>query len=67
MTFAAASTAPMYAHKMRGAIDADGKITAWEQVIVGQSIMGKADLDSTSVEGASNLPYAIPNLKVTAA
>ncbi|HTO32800.1 MAG TPA: xanthine dehydrogenase family protein molybdopterin-binding subunit [Pararhizobium sp.] len=57
---------PMYAHKMRGAIDADGKITAWEQVIVGQSIMGKADLDETSVEGASNLPYTIPNLRVTA-
>ncbi|HEV7310370.1 xanthine dehydrogenase family protein molybdopterin-binding subunit [Ensifer sp.] len=56
---------PMYAHKMRGAIDAGGRITAWEQVIVGQSIMAKADLDQTSVEGASNLPYQIPNLKVT--
>jgi isoquinoline 1-oxidoreductase beta subunit len=56
---------PMYAHKMRGAIDAEGRITAWEQVIVGQSIMAKADLDTTSVEGASNLPYRIPNLKVT--
>lgn len=56
---------PMYAHKMRGAIDAEGRITAWEQIIVGQSIMVKADLDSTSVEGASNLPYQIPNLKVT--
>ncbi len=56
---------PMYAHKMRGAINKDGEITAWEQVIVGQSIMAKADLDSTSVEGASNLPYHIPNLKVT--
>ncbi|MCC2612469.1 xanthine dehydrogenase family protein molybdopterin-binding subunit [Neorhizobium sp. Rsf11] len=56
---------PMYAHRMRGAINADGEIMAWEQVIVGQSIMGKADLDQTSVEGASNLPYAIPNLKVT--
>jgi len=57
---------PMYAHRMRGAIDAQGQITAWEQVIVGQSIMGKADLDPTSVEGASNLPYTIPNLKVSA-
>ncbi|NVD41973.1 xanthine dehydrogenase family protein molybdopterin-binding subunit [Ensifer sp. HO-A22] len=56
---------PMYAHKMRGAVDAKGRITAWEQIIVGQSIMAKADLDSTSVEGASNLPYRIPNLKVT--
>ncbi|WP_439615388.1 molybdopterin cofactor-binding domain-containing protein [Shinella sp.] len=56
---------PMYAHRMRGAIDPEGRITAWEQIIVGQSIMAKADLDSTSVEGASNLPYQIPNLKVT--
>ncbi|MCL6709762.1 xanthine dehydrogenase family protein molybdopterin-binding subunit [Pseudomonas sp. R2.Fl] len=57
---------PMYAHKLRGAMDANGRLVAWEQVIVGQSIMGKADLDSTSVEGASNLPYSVPNLKVSA-
>ncbi|WP_230532961.1 xanthine dehydrogenase family protein molybdopterin-binding subunit [Microvirga roseola] len=56
---------PMYAHKLRGAINQKGEITAWEQIIVGQSILGKVDLDETSVEGASNLPYAIPNLKVT--
>lgn len=55
---------PMYLHKMRAALDAQGKIIAWDQSIVGQSIMGKADLDETSVEGASNLPYAIPNLRV---
>src|SRR5690606_12864850 len=56
---------PMYAHRLRGAINQTGEITAWEQTIVGQSIQGKVDLDETSVEGASNLPYAIPNLKVT--
>ena len=55
---------PMYLHRMKGSIDADGKIVAWDQSIVGQSIMGKADLDETSVEGASNLPYAIANLRV---
>ncbi len=55
---------PMYVHKMRGAMDADGQIVGWDQTIVGQSIMGKADLDSTSVEGASDLPYTIPNLRV---
>ena len=55
---------PMYVHKMRGAIDADGKIVGWDQTIVGQSIMAKADLDQTSVEGAANLPYEIPNLRV---
>jgi isoquinoline 1-oxidoreductase beta subunit len=55
---------PMYLHKMRGAINADGRIVAWDQAIVGQSILGKADLDSTSVEGASDLPYDVPNLRV---
>ncbi|UXN60706.1 xanthine dehydrogenase family protein molybdopterin-binding subunit [Phyllobacterium zundukense] len=55
---------PMYVHKMRGAMDADGQIVGWDQTIVGQSIMGKADLDESSVEGASNLPYTIPNLRV---
>ncbi|WP_028747084.1 xanthine dehydrogenase family protein molybdopterin-binding subunit [Rhizobium mesoamericanum] len=55
---------PMYLHKMRGAINADGRIVAWDQAIVGQSILGKADLDSTSVEGASDLPYDVPNVRV---
>ncbi len=57
---------PMYVHKMRGAMGTDGQIVGWDQTIVGQSIMGKADLDSTSVEGASDLPYTIPNLRVIA-
>lgn len=57
---------PMYVHRLKGGVDKDGKIVGWSQTIVGQSIMGKADLDETSVEGASNLPYAIPNLRVQA-
>ena len=57
---------PMYVHRLRGAIDGDGKIVGWSQTIVGQSIMGKADLDESSVEGASNLPYSVPNLRVQA-
>ena len=32
---------PMYVHKMRGAIDPDGRIIGWDQTIVGQSIIGK--------------------------
>ena len=57
---------PMYVHKMKGAVDAGGKIVAWDQIIVGQSIMGKAstELDDSSVEGASDLPYGIGNLRV---
>ncbi len=40
---------PMYVHKMSGAIDADGRSIAWDQTIVGQSIMGKASTDRRHV------------------
>lgn len=56
---------PMYVHKLTAALDASGELSAWQQRIVGQSIMGAGkSVDHTSVEGASNLPYAIPNLSV---
>lgn len=64
---------PCYLHQMEAALDADGKPLAWTQRIVGQSIVAgtpfaagmiQDGVDSTSVEGAANLPYAIPNLKV---
>jgi isoquinoline 1-oxidoreductase beta subunit len=64
---------PMYLHWLRAGLDAAGEPTAWQHRIVGQSILqrtpfegaiGKSGIDPTSVEGASNLPYAIPNLTV---
>ena len=64
---------PMYYHTLRAGLDAKGQLVAWKHVIVGQSIMTgtafesnlvKDGVDGTSVEGASNLPYAIPNLAV---
>ena len=54
-------------------LDAEGNPVAWEHRIVGQSIVaGTAfeqmlivdEVDQTSVEGAKNLPYRIPNLLV---
>lgn len=57
---------PVYLHSLKGAIDRDGAIVAWRQHIVGQSLMKKGEFDETTVEGASDLPYAIPNLHVTA-
>ncbi|HTQ35466.1 MAG TPA: xanthine dehydrogenase family protein molybdopterin-binding subunit [Steroidobacteraceae bacterium] len=61
---------PAYLHKLTAAIDGKGKLTGWRQRIVGQSIMGGTFLDhgdpvdSSSVEGAANMPYEMPNLLV---
>ncbi|MEN3794023.1 xanthine dehydrogenase family protein molybdopterin-binding subunit [Fulvimarina sp. MAC3] len=55
---------PIYVHKLKGAVDRDGNIVAWDQAIVGQSIMSKDEIDETSVEGASDSPYQIPNRRV---
>ncbi|MCK5934820.1 MAG: xanthine dehydrogenase family protein molybdopterin-binding subunit [Fulvimarina manganoxydans] len=57
---------PIYVHSLRGAIDGAGNIVAWDQSIVGQSIMNKDELDTTSVEGASDMPYRIANRRVMA-
>jgi len=65
---------PMYVHALKAGLDAKGNIVAWQHTIVGQSILTgtafepmlvKNGIDDTSVEGAANLPYAIPNLSVT--
>ena len=64
---------PIYLHRLRGGLGSGAATSsAWDQSIVGQSIitgtpfeaMMKDGIDPTSVEGASDLPYAIPNLRV---
>lgn len=64
---------PLYHHALEAGLDGDGNIVGWQHRLVGQSIitgspfekmMVKDGVDATSVEGASNLPYAIPNLTV---
>ena len=64
---------PLYLHTLSAALDASGKPVAWQHRIVGQSILAgtpfegmlvKNGVDATSVEGASTLPYDIPNLQV---
>jgi isoquinoline 1-oxidoreductase subunit beta len=66
---------PVFAHRLRGGLDEKGNIVVWDQVIVGQSFMKgspfekammKDGVDRTMVEGASTLPYQIPNLRVSA-
>jgi len=61
---------PVSLNRMRGAIDDDGLPIAWEHRIATPSIlaqMGNKEIDGTSIEGASNLPYAIENFRVTCA
>ncbi|MGA7428009.1 MAG: xanthine dehydrogenase family protein molybdopterin-binding subunit [Rhodoplanes sp.] len=61
---------PAYVHRLRAGLDANGNVIAWHNHIVGQSILAGtpfengAAIDPTSVEGASKLPYAFPNVKV---
>jgi isoquinoline 1-oxidoreductase beta subunit len=63
---------PLFHHRLSAGLDAQGKPVAWHQRLVGQSIMAgspfagmiKDGIDPVSVEGAANLPYAIPNLQI---
>lgn len=60
---------PLYVHRLEAVVDKEGVLAAWRHRIVGQSIlegtpMGGAEIDRTSVEGAADLPYAVPNLTV---
>jgi isoquinoline 1-oxidoreductase beta subunit len=64
---------PLWYDRISACLDDSGMPLAWLHRIVGQSIiagtpfesaMVKDGLDDTSVEGAANTPYAIPNLQV---
>ena len=64
---------PLYLHRLDAALDKNGQLVGWQHRIVGQSIiagtafaavMVKDGIDGTSVEGAANLPYAVPNMSV---
>ncbi|MCK1638880.1 xanthine dehydrogenase family protein molybdopterin-binding subunit [Bradyrhizobium sp. 157] len=62
---------PLIVHRMRGGLR-DGKIVAWADTIVSQSIlkgspfeavMAKGGIDATSVEGAREIPYDIVDFR----
>lgn len=64
---------PLWYSRCQGGLDKAGNPIAWSHRIVGQSIMlgtpfeasiRATGFDGTSVEGAMDLPYAIPNLLV---
>lgn len=58
---------PATYNRLLGGIDGDGKLVAWQHQIVAQSILARRfpdpnrTVDRTSIEGAANMPYAIPN------
>jgi isoquinoline 1-oxidoreductase subunit beta len=63
---------PMWHSSLSAGLDAAGKPVAWKHTIVGQSIVEntpfsgeiKNGVDGTSVEGAANLVYEVPNAAV---
>ena len=64
---------PMWADHISAGIAKNGKPVAWKHTIVGQSIVASTmfeafimhnGIDATSVEGAADIPYQIPNLQV---
>jgi isoquinoline 1-oxidoreductase beta subunit len=61
---------PMYLHRLTAGLDEQGNLIAWQHRIVGQSVLGDDPgfiidgIDITSVAGASNIPYDIPNILV---
>jgi len=64
---------PMWSDRISAGLDEKGMPVAWQHTIVGQSIIKgtlfeqgfiKNGVDGTSVEGASNLSYDIPNVYV---
>jgi isoquinoline 1-oxidoreductase beta subunit len=63
----------MWTDRMRGTLDAEGRVEALACTVVGQSFMAgtpfeasfvKDGIDSLSVEGVEDTPYAIPNVEV---
>ncbi len=63
---------PLTVARLRGAVDASGNITAWDETIATQSITQETGMDSGKqldpkvVEGSKDLPYGIKNHRVTA-
>jgi isoquinoline 1-oxidoreductase beta subunit len=64
---------PMYMHRVRAGIDANGAIVGWHHRIVGQSIFAGTAMeqyvvhegvDHSSVEGVVDTTYAIPEMQV---
>jgi isoquinoline 1-oxidoreductase beta subunit len=63
---------PATLNRLAAGLDASGQPVAWRHAIAGPSIFARLfpgnirnGIDGTSVEGAANLPYAIPNFEAS--
>lgn len=65
---------PLGVHRLKGAIEKNGNISGWDQTIAIQSIiigspfeefLVRDGIDATSVEGASDMPYRISDMRVS--
>ncbi|MGF1551889.1 MAG: molybdopterin cofactor-binding domain-containing protein [Paracoccaceae bacterium] len=63
---------PLTVHRLRGGLDGEGNIVAWENVVANQSIVAGSPfemmmtdgIDPTSLEGSTRMPYAWPAHRV---
>jgi isoquinoline 1-oxidoreductase subunit beta len=64
---------PMWTDRIQAGLDEQGMPVAWQHTIVGQSLLTgtvfeklavRDGVDALSVEGAADMPYAVPNLRV---
>jgi isoquinoline 1-oxidoreductase beta subunit len=65
---------PFWYDRLAAGLDASGRPVSWKHTVVGQSILigspfegamlDEHGIDATSVEGAADLPYEIPNILV---
>lgn len=58
---------PLAMYRLRGGLDANGNITAWQSRIASGSILGQRGvplrngIDGQATEGFTDLPYSVPN------
>lgn len=62
---------PMTLHRLRGGLDAEGRVIAWFHRVVGPSVLARLrpgemhdSIDDFMVEGAADIPYKVADLRV---